>query len=146
MASVLTFIRKLGCIIVVAHIALTLTSGAEQPAAFIQLQISGYAVSLFTNAMATALILYGIRRMAPSGNSPTNIIPQTQRLSRAIMAMVVESGALYLAVQLVFVILIALDHPAQNVVSVMAVQIYVRRGHVRSKRDASTLANHPVLD
>ena len=60
--------------------------------------------------------------------------------------MVVESGALYLAVQLVFVILIALDHPAQNIISVMAVQIYVRRGHVRSKRDANTLADHPVRD
>ena len=38
---------------------------------------------------------------------------------------VVESGVLYLVVQLVFVVLTALNHPAQETVAMMAVQIYV---------------------
>ena len=138
-----THLDKLGCIIAVAHIAPTPTSDSEPPAAFIPLQTAGYVLPLCTNAIATAIILYGIRRTAPSHDSPTSIIPQTQHLSRAIMVMVVESGALYLVVQLVLVVLTALDHPAQNIIGVMAVQIYVRRGHLRSKRDANILADHP---
>jgi hypothetical protein len=42
------------------------------------------------------------------------------------MDIVIESGALYLAVQLVFVILFAIRHPAQGIIAVIAVQIYVR--------------------
>ena len=139
-----THLSKLGCITVVAHIALTLSSSDELPTAFFQLQTAGYVLPLCTNAMATAIILYGIRRTTPSHDSPTSIIPQTQHLSRAIMVMVVESGALYLVVQLVLVVLTALDHPAQSIIGVMAVQIYVRRGHLRSKRDANILADHPA--
>jgi len=45
---------------------------------------------------------------------------------RAAIDIVVESGLLYLIVQLIFVILFAINHPAQGVVSLIAVQIYVR--------------------
>lgn len=45
---------------------------------------------------------------------------------RDAIEIVVESGVLYLAVQFVFVILYAKGHPAQIIVGVMAVQIYVR--------------------
>jgi hypothetical protein len=45
---------------------------------------------------------------------------------RATIEIVVESGMLYLAVQLVFVVLFAIRHPAQGIVGVIAVQIYVR--------------------
>jgi hypothetical protein len=45
---------------------------------------------------------------------------------RAAIDIVVESGMLYLAVQLVFVVLFAIRHPAQGIVGVIAVQIYVR--------------------
>jgi hypothetical protein len=46
--------------------------------------------------------------------------------ARAAIDIVVESGVLYLAVQLVFVTLLAIRHPAQAIVGPMAVQIYVR--------------------
>ena len=42
------------------------------------------------------------------------------------MMLIIESGALYLLIQLVYVVLFALEHPAQAIVGVMAVQIYVR--------------------
>ena len=45
---------------------------------------------------------------------------------RAAIDIVIESGALYLAVQLVFVVLFAIHHPAQGIVCVIAVQVYVR--------------------
>jgi hypothetical protein len=48
------------------------------------------------------------------------------RTGRAAIDIVVESGMLYLAVQLIFVVLFAIGHPAQGVVGVIAVQIYVR--------------------
>jgi hypothetical protein len=48
------------------------------------------------------------------------------RTGQAVIDIVVESGMLYLAVQLVFVILFAIGHPAADIVRVIAVQIYVR--------------------
>jgi hypothetical protein len=41
------------------------------------------------------------------------------------MGIVIESGVLYLAVQIVLVTLFAIGHPAQGIVAVIAVQIYV---------------------
>jgi hypothetical protein len=52
-------------------------------------------------------------------------VPQGR--GRAAIDIVIESGALYLVVQLIFVVLFAIHHPAQGIVSVIAVQIYVRR-------------------
>ena len=49
---------------------------------------------------------------------------------RAAIDIVVESGMVYLAVQLVFVVLFAMRHPAQGIVGVIAVQIYVRNRHL----------------
>jgi hypothetical protein len=48
---------------------------------------------------------------------------------QAAIDIVVESGMLYLAVQIVFVILFSIEHPAQGIVGVIAVQIYVRIPH-----------------
>lgn len=42
-----------------------------------------------------------------------------------VIKIIVESGALYLVTQLIFVVLFAIKHPAQAIVAVMAVQIYV---------------------
>lgn len=41
------------------------------------------------------------------------------------MATIVESGALYLAVQLTYVVLLALEHPVDAIIAVVACQIYV---------------------
>lgn len=44
------------------------------------------------------------------------------------MIIVIESGALYLVFQLVFLVLFALQHPAQQIVIGMALMIYVSVG------------------
>ena len=41
------------------------------------------------------------------------------------MMLMIESGALYLVFQLVFVVLFAIPHPAEAILAVMTVQIYV---------------------
>ena len=113
------------CIAVVAHIAISLSPEDEPPAAFIPLQTAGYVLPLCTNIMATGIILYGIWRTTASRDTTIKMLPSTWRMSRAAMATVVESGLLYLVVQLILVVVTALGHPAQGVVAVMAVQIYV---------------------
>ena len=45
---------------------------------------------------------------------------------RAAIAIVVESGMLYLSVQLVYCVLYAIGHPAQYILMGIAPQIYVR--------------------
>jgi hypothetical protein len=50
--------------------------------------------------------------------------------SRPAIDIVVDSGMVYLAVQLVFVVLFAIWHPAQGIVAVNAVQIHVRSHHL----------------
>lgn len=45
--------------------------------------------------------------------------------ARRAVAIIVESGALYLAAQLAYVVLFALGHPAEAIIAVIAVQIYV---------------------
>ena len=113
------------CIAVVAHIAISLSPEDEPPIAFIPLQTAGYVLPLCTNIMATGIILYGIWRTTVSRDNITKILPSTWRMSRTAMMMVVESGLLYLLVQLILVVLTALEHPAQGIVAVIAVQIYV---------------------
>ena len=51
------------------------------------------------------------------------------KTGQAAIDIVVESGMLYLVVQLIFVILFAIQHPAWGIVGVIAVQIYVRIPH-----------------
>jgi hypothetical protein len=48
------------------------------------------------------------------------------RTGQATIDFVIESGMLYLVVQLILVILLAIPHPGQFIVGVIAVQIYVR--------------------
>ena len=45
---------------------------------------------------------------------------------RAVIDIVVESGVLYLVMQLIFVILFATRRPAQHIAGPISVQIYVR--------------------
>ena len=96
------------------------------PAAIVPLTTAGYALPLCTNVIATGLIVYKIWQAsgAVNGVAPR---PSMARTARAATAIVVESGVLYLVTQLVFVILVGIKHPAEAIVGVMAVQIYVRR-------------------
>ena len=76
--------------------------------------------------MVTGLIIYAIWNTVQSPARESNtILPTTTHLLWSVTAVLVESGVLYLVVQLVFVVLTALNHPAQETVAMMAVQIYV---------------------
>jgi hypothetical protein len=52
------------------------------------------------------------------------------RLLRMI-EIIIESGALYVFIQIIFVVLFLAQNPAQNIVVAAAVQIYVRIFHFR---------------
>lgn len=105
------------------HLLLTVDPSAPvAPAAIVPLGTAGYALPLCTNVLVTALI---VGRIWYASRSASAHIASGQRTSRHAMNILIESGALYLVTQLIFVVLFALKHPAQAIVAVMAVQIYV---------------------
>ncbi|KAI0284113.1 hypothetical protein BC826DRAFT_1109869 [Russula brevipes] len=84
----------------------------------------GFSLPLCTNVLVTTLIIARIWYLSPrkthdvlGGRFPTGT-------GRAAIDIVVESGMLYLVVQLIFVVLFAIGHPAQGIVAAIAVQIY----------------------
>ena len=52
-------------------------------------------------------------------------LPSSSDAVRRVMIIVSESGALYLVTQLIFVVLFSIQHPAQAIMGVVSVQIYV---------------------
>ena len=85
--------------------------------------IPTFSLPLGTNVVVTTLMAGRIWYLSPhDAQFPT-------RTGQAALKIVVESGMLNLAVQLIFVILFAIGHPAQGIVGVIAVQTYVRIPH-----------------
>lgn len=115
------------CIIVVAHFVLMLSpSSPVPPAAIVPLGMAGYVLPLATNAMATALIVAKLWLTASRAEKRVGTrMRGTARAAQRAVAIIVESGLLYLVTQLVFVVLFGLGHPAQAILAVIAVQIYV---------------------
>ena len=112
----------------VAHIVDTLDRTAPvAPAALVPLGIAGYALPLATNVMATVFIvarLWAI--LGRAGREPVAGLYRSARSTgRTAVAIVVESGLLYLVTQLIFVVLFSMAHPAQAILAVIAVQVYV---------------------
>ncbi len=112
----------------VAHIIMTLDhTDPVVPAALVPLGLAGYSLPLATNFMATILIvakLWSI--MGRTGAGPVAGLYRSARTTgRTAVAIIVESGLLYLVTQLIFVVLFSLGHPAQAILAVVAVQIYV---------------------
>jgi hypothetical protein len=98
------------------------TSPAPPPA-LVPLGLAGYILPLATNVMVTSLIVYRIwfsSRVVKE--SPVDI---GQGASHRAMMLIIESGMLYLVTQLVFVVLFAMQHPAEGIMAVIAAQIYV---------------------
>ena len=50
----------------------------------------------------------------------------TMTNARSVTTIMIESGVLYFLVQLVFVTLYGMNHPAEQILIPMAVQVYVR--------------------
>ena len=101
------------------------TSPAPPPQ-LVPLGLASYILPLCTNIIVTSLIVYRLwyasRASRAISDSPL-YIPES--VTRRAMMLSVESGALYLVFQLVFVVLFAIPHPAEAILAVMAVQIYV---------------------
>ena len=96
------------------------------PPSLVPLGLAGFILPLCTNVLVTALIIARIWLLTPRRLRDMHNVYIPQGMGCAVIGIVIESGALYLVVQLVFVILFATHHPAQGVVAVIAVQIYVR--------------------
>lgn len=95
------------------------------PASIVPWGLAAFVLPLVTNVIVTTLIAMRIWYLSPrkvrdmrSARFPTT--------GRATIDIVIESGMLYVVVQLIFVILFAIQHPALDIVGVIAVQIYVR--------------------
>ena len=115
-----------GCIAEVARFVLALTpSSPVPPASIVPLTTAGYALPLCTNGICTLLIVYKIWRSTRPMLGTDSALPHTSRIARSAAMIIIESGMLYLAAQIVFVVLVNIKHPAQAIVAVMAVQIYV---------------------
>jgi hypothetical protein len=91
---------------------------------------AGFSLLLCTNVLVTTLIIARIWYLSPrkthdalGGRFPTGT-------GRAAIDIIIESGLLYLVVQLIFVVLFAIGHPAQGVIAAIAVQIYVGGGYL----------------
>ena len=135
------------CIVEIAHASTSIPYNTVPPAFFIPLQTAGYVLPLCTNVMASGLIVYRIWQAASisSGGGGSGVprltVLGSRHLPRTASAVVIESGLLYLAVQLVFVVLVSLEHPAQDIVAVIAVQIYVRRVGSPPARESTALTD-----
>ena len=95
------------------------------PPSLVPVGLAGFVLPLCTNVMVTGLIAGRIWMLSPHKVYDLRGVYFPEGTGRQAIDIVIESGALYLVVQLVFVILFAMHHPAQGVVGVIAVQIYV---------------------
>jgi len=94
------------------------------PKSLVPLGLAGFTLPLCTNVFVTSLIAGRIWYISPRKAHDMPGVNFPIGRGRAAIDIVVESGALYLAVQLILVILFAIQHPAQGIVCVIAVQIY----------------------
>ena len=113
------------------------------PPVLVPLTLAGYTLPLCTNVMVTSLIVFRIWASSRTvSNSPLRIGEATHRA----MMLVIESGALYLLFQLIFVALVATQNAAEAIIAVMAVQIYVSNPFTRvgsSLTSPSQRESHP---
>jgi hypothetical protein len=104
-------------------IIITDPTSPAPPAAVAALGLAGYILPLATNVVVTFLIVYRIWISSRIVKESPVVIGQGA--SHRAMMLIIESGALYLIIQFVFVVLFAIQHPALGIVAVMATQIYV---------------------
>ena len=96
------------------------------PQYLLSLATAGFVLPLCSNAFVTTLIAARIWYLSPRKARGVQGARFPADTGRAAIDIVVESGMLYLVVQLIFVVLFALRHPAQDIAGMVAVQIYVR--------------------
>lgn len=97
------------------------------PPSVVPLGTASFALPLATNFIVTALIVGRIYYLGSYNRDlqSTSVITHTANHVSQVVVIVIESGVLYLVFQLILVVLFALKHPSQGIISAMAVQIYV---------------------
>lgn len=97
------------------------------PAVLVPLGTASFTLPLATNFIITILIVGRIYyvSMYTRDLRTTSVITSTTNHFNQAAAIVIESGMLYLVTQLIFVVLFAIKHPAQAIVAVAVVQVYV---------------------
>ena len=104
------------------------------PSALFPLAETCLFLPLGANVVVTILIAGRIWYHSPHNIDDLGPVGVLFRTGRAALGIVIESGMLYLAAQLTFVVLFIIRHPAQDIALVIAVQIYVCFSLPRAKR------------
>lgn len=113
------------CVSVVLSLLLRINPNSPiAPPSLVPLGLAAFTLPLGTNVIVTTLISLRIWYLSPRKAHNMRSARFPTGTGQAAIDIVVESGMLYLAVQLIFVILFAIRHPAQGIVGVIAVQIY----------------------
>lgn len=124
-------------------IIVTNPTSPAPPAAITALGLAGYILPLATNVVVTFLIVYRIWTSSRIVKESPVVIGQGA--SHRAMMLIIESGALYLIIQFVFVVLFAIQHPALGIVAVIATQIYVSGTQIYTFLiSALCLLTHPL--
>lgn len=124
-------------------IIITDPTSPAPPAAITTLGLAGYILPLATNVVVTFLIVYRIWTSSRIVKESPVVIGQGA--SHRAMMLIIESGALYLIIQFVFVVLFAIQHPALGIVAVIATQIYVSGTQIYTFLiSALCLLTHPL--
>ncbi|KAG1839624.1 hypothetical protein DFJ58DRAFT_811783 [Suillus subalutaceus] len=109
-----------GCILPIPSLLLSIDpTSPVPPTEIVPLTIAGYALPLCTNIIVTGLIagrLWYISRIPILDEHGTPAILKIAAGGRPMM-LIIESGALYMITQLIFVVLVAIGNPAEAILS-----------------------------
>jgi len=118
-------IGGLACIFGIPPLLLRMDPSAPvAPKSLVPLGMAGYILPLCANIIVTILISGRIWYLSPRKNDDINSARIPAGSGLAAINIVVESGMLYLAAQLTYVVLFTRQHPAQAIAALIAVQIY----------------------
>lgn len=118
-----------GCFCAAAGLTVESNSfGASPSPSIAPLVLAAYILPLCVNFILTALVVSRIWWMSRGAEWTLPTILRGGKRSVAFKAimMIVESGALYFVVQLIYLVVFSLGNNAEQIMSLIAVQIYVR--------------------
>ncbi|KIK46125.1 hypothetical protein CY34DRAFT_65020, partial [Suillus luteus UH-Slu-Lm8-n1] len=123
----LTALGGFGCILPIPSLVLSINPTASvPPAETVPLTTAGYALPLCTNIMVTGLIAGRIWYLSRIPIVDEYGKPAMLKIAagRRPMMLIIESGALYTVIQLIFVVLVAIQNSAEALLSYAGTQIY----------------------
>ena len=108
-----------------AYLKSVMAPTTPAPHGLVPLGLAVLLLSLGTNVIVTTLIAGRIWYLSPRKARKMGSVQFPTGIGRAAIDIIIESGMLYLAAQLIFVVLFAIRHPALSIAEVIVVQIYV---------------------